>query len=167
MKKFAVILWKYGCVPITILGAGIIRHIIYRAVWLIFGYNTVIPYAVKLPLAIILILLGMFLLRNKPKQELAISSAIACVISLAIELSVLISAFRPIWGILSIYSIPFDTIAMFLFSELPSLLFGQEAIYELYYNKAYIIAAVAFEVLMPLVYNASGLFNRIGRRTEK
>lgn len=25
MKKFAVILWKYGCVPITILGEGNIQ----------------------------------------------------------------------------------------------------------------------------------------------
>ena len=167
MKKFADNLWKYGCVPLTILGSGIILHIIYHAVWLIFGTNTAIPYAVKLPLSIILILFGMFLLRNKPKKELAISSAVACIISLAIELSVLFPALRPLWGTLSIYGISFDTIAMFLFSELPSLFIGQDAIYELQYNKAYIIAALSFEVLLPLAYVASGLFSRIGRRPEK
>lgn len=154
MKAFFRGLWKYGCVPLMVTAAALVVSLVSH----IAGPEPSMQMNlwIKPVIAVVCILLGMFCLRKMEKKPLIISSVIACVLSLVIQLLALPAMngglFKKIYEVLCVYTAP-------LFWATNPIVdwFGTDT--------GVLLAAILLMVLLPMVYAFSRVF--AGKKAEK
>ena len=108
MKAFFCGFWKYACVPLMILAAALVLSLVS----VIAGPQPSMQVSlwIKPVVAVLCILLGMFCLRKMEKKPLIISSVIASVLSLVIQLLALPAIngglFAKLYSVVCIYTAP-------------------------------------------------------------
>ncbi len=144
MKRFLTGLWRFFCVPLVVLAAGvavalmkwILPHGTGKCWWLL-AITSVIGFFA-----------GMYLLRNIPKKWLIPSALIACALSAVAQLMGLTATLMPnLYQVMAVY-----LNMLFYLSRLLLKLFGN--------GTAVIFASVVAEILIPLLYVFSGLFGK-------
>ena len=166
MRKILAKIWEFGCVPFVLLCG----RVIFDAVSLICAHGgTYFGQPARFIIALLLCVTGMFLLRRMPKRALIVSSAAVCVISLVYYL---LMAYRLLFGaaenpgLLTVQNI------LGVFTPLPNnIIFPIAALFGAGSSFASAIVFTAIEIIFPMVYAFSGVFNRLtalwGKKREK
>lgn len=153
MKAFFCGFWKYACVPLMILAAALVLSLVS----VIAGSQPSMQVSlwIKPVVAVVCILLGMFCLRKMEKKPLLISSVIACVLSLVIQLLALPAIngglYAKIYEVLCVYTAP-----MFWATNPIVDWFGT--------STGVLLAVILLMVLLPMVYAFSRVF--AGKKAE-
>lgn len=162
MKKIVDKIWKVCCVPVLFLCGGLVLGLISRVCT---QYGLGFGLLVRFALALVLFLFGMFLLRRMSKRLLLVSSAIVCAFSLAYY-AVLVYRFwfagaevgdmAALQNILSVLIIVPNNIMLPIGTLLSADSFLMSA-----------VVLTVIEILLPMLYAFSGVFNRIISASDK